>query len=1062
MSDQTLPDLKREIRVFLSSTSLDMQEERDLLVKDVFPQLRYLCARRFVTFTEVDFRWGISAAEVDEGRVLPICLDEIHKCRPYFIGLLGERYGTAPKVVPSELLTEAGWPEELHPTAGTSYTELEMLHGVLNNPDMDGHAFFYLRHPNWIDTLPAGQQTAMREGPLEGEEAEYGPTETAARVEERKQKLAALKTRILKSGLPAEHYESPEDVAKAIKKQFEALIDQLFPADKVPELLEQERLGHAAYAKNKRHLCIDRPAHLHALTRLADRVHDGKGGVLTGESGHGKSALLAAWVASRRTSTSDAFVFEHYFGSTAQSATVDDCLIRLFGELKKRFDLPDEVPADPAVLRAQTGRWLANAGGRVPIVIVLDALNQIEADAADKHLGWLPEYLPPHVTLVVSSLEGTALDVLIAREWPMYDLPAASPAEIDAMVETYLAHYRKTLPADLQAQVVASDGARNPLYLRTVLEELRQFGSHDHLAERVQYYLGAHTLPALFQRVIDRWQEDFEAEQPGLVGRTLTALWAAKTGLDEGEWLAILGGGDANPFPRAKWMPLFVALAPHLSLRAGRWSFGHPYLKEAVAAEYITDDATRRAAHVVLADYFDAVPQMTPPKAAEWPYQLQEAEEWDRLQAALLTRELFEALFTGQKDDRLGRYWAGVLLARPNTALGPRYAEAFSRWEAEAPASILSGWLPNSLGLFLVGMACWPEAEELYRRALEIDEASLGPVHHLVATELNNLAELLRATNRLSEAEPLFRRALRIDEASFGPDHPQVAINLNNLALLLQATNRLAEAEPLYRQALKIDEASLGPDHPTVAIDLNNLGGLLHATNWLVEAEALFRRALKIGEASLGRDHPVVALDLNNLASLLQDTERLTEAEPLCRRALAIAKASLGPDHHQVATALNNLAVLLYATNRLGEAEPLYRRALEIDEASLGSHHPDVARDLSNLASLLSATNRLAEAKPLYRRALAIKEASFGPDHPSVAISLNNLALLLEATNRQAEAEPLYRRAVEILVGASRAIRAPFPNLQTMVNNYAAFLKHSGRQPDEIRAILHELAPEYF
>ena len=61
------------------------------------------------------------------------------------------------------------------------------------------------------------------------------------------------------------------------------------------------------------------------------------------------------------------------------------------------------------------------------------------------------------------------------------------------------------------------------------------------------------------------------------------------------------------------------------------------------------------------------------------------------------------------------------------------------------------------------------------------------------------------------------RRALAIDEASFGNDHPNVAIRLNNLAQLLQATNRLGEAEPLMRRALAIDKASFGTDHPNVA-----------------------------------------------------------------------------------------------------------------------------------------------------------------------------------------------------------------------------------------------------
>ena len=165
-------------------------------------------------------------------------------------------------------------------------------------------------------------------------------------------------------------------------------------------------------------------------------------------------------------------------------------------------------------------------------------------------------------------------------------------------------------------------------------------------------------------------------------------------------------------------------------------------------------------------------------------------------------------------------------------------------------------WLPhNRLGVLAFELADWKEAERAMRQARllvteETDET----------TVINNLAQLLQDTNRLGEAEPLMRRALAIDEASLGPEHPKVAIDLNNLALLLQDTNRLAEAEPLMRRALAIDEASYGPEHPTVAIRLNNLAALLQATNRLGEAEPLMRRALVIDEASLGPEHPNVAI----------------------------------------------------------------------------------------------------------------------------------------------------------------------------------------------------------
>ncbi len=116
------------------------------------------------------------------------------------------------------------------------------------------------------------------------------------------------------------------------------------------------------------------------------------------------------------------------------------------------------------------------------------------------------------------------------------------------------------------------------------------------------------------------------------------------------------------------------------------------------------------------------------------------------------------------------------------------------------------------LGRSLYQVALWRESEEIQRRVLELAVGQYGESHPQSATALNNLAQLLQATNRLAEAEPLMRRALEIDQASYGEDHPRVAIELNNLASLLQATNRLAEAEPLMRRALEIDQASYGED----------------------------------------------------------------------------------------------------------------------------------------------------------------------------------------------------------------------------------------------------------
>ena len=45
-----------ELRIFVSSTFEDLQEEREHLVKNVFPTIRALCYQRGISFTEIDLR----------------------------------------------------------------------------------------------------------------------------------------------------------------------------------------------------------------------------------------------------------------------------------------------------------------------------------------------------------------------------------------------------------------------------------------------------------------------------------------------------------------------------------------------------------------------------------------------------------------------------------------------------------------------------------------------------------------------------------------------------------------------------------------------------------------------------------------------------------------------------------------------------------------------------------------------------------------------------------------------------------------------------------------------
>jgi hypothetical protein len=142
----------------------------------------------------------------------------------------------------------------------------------------------------------------------------------------------------------------------------------------------------------------------------------------------------------------------------------------------------------------------------------------------------------------------------------------------------------------------------------------------------------------------------------------------------------------------------------------------------------------------------------------------------------------------------------------------------------EASLKIVNGYSPFPPD----DVRTWPVWNVLRPHAARIvllaDEAGVtDPPRRL----MNELGLYLNTRSLHAEAEPLMRRSLAIDEASFGNEHPNVAVHLNNLAQLLQATNRLSEAEPLMRRAVEILERSLGPDHPRTKTVQGNLAILM-------------------------------------------------------------------------------------------------------------------------------------------------------------------------------------------------------------------------------------------
>lgn len=1062
-------DDDRSVRVFVSSTFLDMQIERDELVTKVFPALRAKYRARGVEVFEVDLRWGITREQQERGETLPTLLAEIDRCRPYFIGLLGDRYGWVP---PAAALTDklkADYPS-IAAAAGESVTAMEITYAVLTNLETAASALFFERDENWdwLATLGDADRTAANEEP------------DAARA-----KLVELKTMIRRSAR-VEAYARPEDVTEKVTAALDALLDERFPEVGAPDAFEQTARLHRAYARERRGLHVGADDYVRKLDRWMD-TKDAPPLLITGASGGGKSTLVANWLHAWRKERPSDIVFEHYLGASRDSADPMLIMQRLWEHLNRATEQSIDLPGNDAALMdmsAALAQRLAQARLHgehrgANLLIALDGLDKL---SSEQNLRWLP--ITPGVHWLASSLPGEAQTAALARGFEPLDVKPLSEHEQRDFIAGTLARWRRELEPQHIARILqpaAATLAGSPLYLKTVLEELRVSADNARLTDRLEDYRGARDMPDLFNRVLKRLEGDCE---PGLVAKALPLIWASRAGLEETEILAITG---ASPLA---WATLRNGLGDGLRDQLGRVAFGHEFLRQAVAARYLNSDEQKRLSHASLADHFE-MRAADERQAEELPYQLRSSEAWDRLEALLLDLDRFHLLHGG-RDSVLWSYWLPLkergrdperLLCH---ALTSRCGDV-ERWSLEDNqlASMLADFLRFSgfsgqpsvhlaekrvaslhrlfrfdaitaaatihLASLLEQSDRFAEAEEIYRDALDTIERGIAePDNVATSFALSHLAALLAKTERFAEAETLLRRALAIDEENFGPDHEQVATGLNNLAVLYGDTNRHADAEPLLRRALAINEKCFGPENPEVATNLNNLATLYLATNRDAEAERLLRRALAISEKSFGPQHPKVATDLNNLAVCYVQTERVGEAEPLLRRALKIWEMSFGSNHSNVASAYDNLAELLRSADRFADAEPLYRQAIEIYEQAFGSKHPKVALRLNHFAQLLREVDRDAEAEPLLRRVLAIDEETLGAEHLNVAGDLNNLAALLMDANRLTEAEPLLRRALAIAEKSG----VHDTHVATGLHNLATILRATGRLA-EAEPLLH-------
>jgi len=655
----------RVVRVFISSTFRDFVEERNLLAKDVFPELRRRARERFVEVQEVDLRWGITQDQSDRGETLPVCLREIERARPYFIGFLGERYGWTPSKgqYPELLMDQQPWLRE-H-AGGTSVTELEILHGVLRDPAMAGRACFYFRDPKWS----AGRGADFRS---EGEEE--------------RSKLERLKLRIRESAFPVVEYETPEEVAKRIIDDLWKVIDEQYPADALPDELERTRRSHESYAFERCRGYVGQERAVEELLSRLESANDEAGSdgarsrmtVVTGESGTGKSALIANVMAKYRANHRNDVVIEHYLAAGEGSARPAGILRRLAEEIKQATGSIKEIESKDDVLLQQLAQWFAEASAWAKrqgksVIIALDGLDKLEP-RTPLYLGWLPQEMAPHLRVVVSTLSGESFDEL--RQRGVVELaaqPFTKETAREYLGEALVTRRGRQLPAREIERIIDHPRATLPIFLKTLVDELCVYGSFEGLSGRISECLVAEEPSDLFGVIFERLEGDLGRE---IVQKPLEAIWASFGGMSDSE---LVDFAKITPYQLAR---IKLTLTDALYEDRGMVKFSHAYVSRGVHKRYELTPERQRSTHHALGLWWSEQPPSVRMGLGVNEH-LNLAKAWDDLERCLIDAGVGGVILRGVPTQHLLWSWSNVAEARGESSTGQSLGRAMGQawWE---------------------------------------------------------------------------------------------------------------------------------------------------------------------------------------------------------------------------------------------------------------------------------------------------------------------------------------------------------------------------------------------
>ena len=1058
----------RELRVFVSSTFLDMQDERQYLAETVFPSVKKYCQELGVDFIPLDLRWGVTKFQETTGKTMEVCLETIQTCN-VFLGLIGYRYGSKPKLIDFKRNPKMrkGFPLlEDDVKNHLSMTEIEMQYGVLRDPKQRYSCFCFRSE--------IMQSEIEKRGTFEGE----APSD--------KEKLTRLKDEIKSKknydSVFVNEYDSVEEMGAMVESFLKKdVVDKLFPAKTT--WYERQMVQQDFFIERKQKLYVPRLDYYEIINDFMDSPS--KYFAITGERGNGKSSLVANWMGTRP----DLKFIYCFVGASENSFNPEDILKLLIAQLNPdavkdgeedwKIMLELESENKPKGKEDQPENWYdkyhaifrrtllerhkANPDER--IVLILDGINQIFDYQNSKELQWIPKLSQyQYVKAVFTTWEDDRTnDSLKALGAKTMNVEPLNKEQIREIVEKYWKDRGRKLNKWHIDRIVNDKESQSPVVLRTLLDEMCYYGEHKKLLNYIDSFVNTVSKEDFFARVLKRLEDSYGSSK---VSGALTALFASHSGLSNEELIGIVNcqieaarqlqtktsrhlidkmlekfikiflKSDDGNFSLFNWKQISYSLDSHFIERGGRNYFSHDLIASAAENRYEANIPNVRS---LIVEYMKSSGSVER-QCDEIPWQLSQLEDWAGLNEFLLNPDVLKCML--DKSDFNLYLWN---LYDNGNSLDEYFTLDLSRLIPDHRVKIYHalaafGGLINNVRISERGLT---EALNVLRNNRDSFEDKERYESHL-ATTLYNLGTVHHYSDK-NQAEKEYSEALDISRRLHQEKPEEYAGMLNDLGLLHLEMRRFEQSEEELSEALNI-YGNCFKDHPDewearyfYTMPLLNRGLLYmerKSSLYYSKAESDFRDGLgilqELNKESPGFYDEDIARTKMNLGFLYFNWSDRSKAESYLTDAFTsfslLEKEK--PDFYNFELGMTNLnlgLVYMQMNCDLDAAKDCWNKALDYfqkqNKQNPGSCDDKIAKVNLDLGLLYIQMNDCPKSKNCLTDALnsflRLNEENSGIYNWELGLTHLNLGLMHMQTNPDSEsdieAEANFHKALEYL-----------------------------------------------